>query len=108
MKNLPELIREQRASVEDSLEWTVAHTVAHQWWGEVVGNDPERAPVLDEALANWSALAYYQETHGETRRRCARRPTARRLSNLSNLRRRRFNGCASAREYRNFFSTRRL
>jgi hypothetical protein len=67
VRNLPEIIREQRASVEDSLEWTVAHTVAHQWWGSVVGNDPERDPVMDEALANWSALLYYRDVHGEER-----------------------------------------
>src|SRR5438552_650889 len=65
MRNMPDVIREQRASVEDSLEWTVAHVVAHQWWAVVVGNDRAREPVLDEALANWSALLYYRESHGE-------------------------------------------
>ena len=67
MRNLPELIREQRASVEDSLEWMVAHAVAQQWWGGTVGNDPDRQPVLDEALSNWSALLYYEEVHGKER-----------------------------------------
>ncbi|HYO91472.1 MAG TPA: M1 family aminopeptidase, partial [Pyrinomonadaceae bacterium] len=67
MRNLPEIVREQRASLEDSLEFTVAHVVAHQWWGMAVGNDPERSPVLDEALANWSALLYYKEVHGPER-----------------------------------------
>jgi Peptidase family M1 domain len=67
MRNMPELIRDQRSSVEDSLEWTVAHLVAHQWWGGVVGNDPARAPVLDEAMAGWSALLYYREVYGEER-----------------------------------------
>ncbi|MEK6335092.1 MAG: M1 family metallopeptidase [Acidobacteriota bacterium] len=65
MRNMPDVIREQRPAVEDSLEWTVAHVTAHQWWGAVVGNDPSREPVLDESLANWSALLYYRETHGE-------------------------------------------
>ena len=65
VSSMPDIIREQRASVEESLEWTVAHVVAHQWWGTVVGNDPSREPVLDEALANWSALLYYREVHGE-------------------------------------------
>lgn len=67
MRNLPEIVRDQRASLEDSLEFAVAHTVAHQWWGATVGNNPEREPVLDEALANWSALLYYREAHGEER-----------------------------------------
>jgi hypothetical protein len=65
VRNLPEIIREQRPSVEESLEWTVAHLVAHQWWGAAVGNDPAREPVLDEALASWSSLLYYKRTYGE-------------------------------------------
>ncbi|MFN2510433.1 MAG: M1 family aminopeptidase [Pyrinomonadaceae bacterium] len=65
MRNLPEIIREQRPSVEQSLEWTVAHLVAHQWWGAAVGNNPAREPVLDEALSCWSALLYYREVYGE-------------------------------------------
>jgi Peptidase family M1 domain len=65
MRNLPEIIREQRAAVEQSLEWTVAHLMAHQWWGVAVGSDPAREPVLDEALASWSALLYYREVYGD-------------------------------------------
>ena len=65
MRNMPDVIREQRESLEESVEWTVAHIVAHQWWGSAVGSDPAREPVLDEALANWSALLYYKEVHGE-------------------------------------------
>ena len=67
VRNLPEIVREQRASVEDSLEFAVAHMVAHQWWGGAVGSDPAREPVLDEALAHWSALLYYREAHGAER-----------------------------------------
>jgi hypothetical protein len=65
MRNLPEIIREQRPAVEESLEWAVAHLVAHQWWGAAVGNDPAREPVLDEALSCWSALVYYRTVYGE-------------------------------------------
>jgi hypothetical protein len=64
MRNLPEIIREQRPAVEESLEWTVGHLTAHQWWGGAVGNDPAREPVLDEALSCWSALLYYKSNHG--------------------------------------------
>ncbi len=67
MRNLPEIIRDQRPAVEQSLEWTVAHLVAHQWWGAVVGSDPARDPVLDKALSSWSALLYYKESYGEER-----------------------------------------
>ncbi|HEV8168919.1 MAG TPA: M1 family aminopeptidase, partial [Pyrinomonadaceae bacterium] len=65
VRNLPEIIREQRPSVEESLEWAVAHLVAHQWWGAAVGNDPAREPLLDEALSCWSSLLYYQKTYGD-------------------------------------------
>lgn len=65
VRNLPEIIREQRPSVEESLEWGVAHLIAHQWWGAAVGNNPAREPVLDEALASWSALLYFREIYGE-------------------------------------------
>ena len=67
MRSMPELVREQRASVEDSLEFAAAQGVAQQWWGEAVGSDPGRAPVLDEALAQWSALLYVQDTYGAER-----------------------------------------
>src|SRR5207248_7446424 len=49
VRNMPDLILEQRASVEESLEWTVAHVVAHEWWGATVGHHPAREPVLYEA-----------------------------------------------------------
>jgi peptidase M1-like protein len=65
VRNLPEIIREQRPSVEQSLEWGVAHLIAHQWWGAAVGNDPAREPVLDESMANWAALLYFKELYGE-------------------------------------------
>ena len=64
MRNLPQIILEQRQSVEESLEWAVAHLVAHQWWGAAVGNDPAREPILDEALSCWSSLLYYESTYG--------------------------------------------
>lgn len=67
MRNLPEIIREQRPALEESLEWTTAHLVAHQWWGAAVGNDPARHPVIDEALSTWSALVYYRNVYGQER-----------------------------------------
>jgi hypothetical protein len=104
MRNLPEIIREQRASVESSLEWTVAHMVAHQWWGSAVGNDPERNPVLDEALSNWSALLYYNDLYDEKRAEAALDDQLRGVYKVY----RTFGGedmeaTRPAREYRNFF-----
>jgi hypothetical protein len=104
MRNLPELVREQRASLEDSLEFTAAHVTAHQWWGAAVGNDPVRNPVLDEALANWSALLYYQDVRGEERAAVALDEQLRGVYKIY----RTFGGedmeaTRSARDYRNFF-----
>lgn len=65
VRALPEIIREQRPSVEESLEWSVAHLIGHQWWGAAVGSDPARTPVLDEGLASWSALLYFRNVYGE-------------------------------------------
>lgn len=64
MRALPELVREQRASVEDNLEFAAAQGVARQWWGGAVGNDPARQPILHEALAQFSALLYVQDVRG--------------------------------------------
>jgi hypothetical protein len=104
VRNLPEIIREQRTSVESSLEWTTAHVIAHQWWGAGVGNDPERDPVLDEAMANWSALLYYKDVYGEQRAQLASDDQLRGVYKVY----RTFGGedmeaTRSAREYRNFF-----
>jgi hypothetical protein len=104
IRNLPEIVRDQRASLEDSLEFAVAHVVAHQWWGATVGNNPERAPVLDEALAQWSALLYYKEVRGEERAMTALNDQLRGVYKVY----RTFGGedmaaDRAAREYRNFF-----
>ncbi len=37
-----------------------AHEVAHNWWFGLVGNDQAREPWLDEALATYSELLYYE------------------------------------------------
>ena len=104
VSSMPDIIREQRASVEESLEWTVAHVVAHQWWGTAVGNDPNREPVLDEALANWSALLYYRDVHGDRKAEVALEEQLRGVYKIY----RTFGGedmeaNRAAREYRNSF-----
>ena len=48
----------------DSKKGTRSVGVARQWWGEAVGSDPARQPVLHEALAQFSALLYVQDVHG--------------------------------------------
>jgi poly-gamma-glutamate capsule biosynthesis protein CapA/YwtB (metallophosphatase superfamily)/outer membrane protein assembly factor BamB len=47
------------------LEALVAHEVAHMWWYEVVGNDQVHEPWLDESLASYSELLYYEHYYPE-------------------------------------------
>src|SRR5262249_15930103 len=50
--------------IKSALEFTLAHCLAHQWWGGVIGSDPQRNPYLDEALANYSAAYCYEAAYG--------------------------------------------
>ena len=55
----------QQKQIFDSLfEMTIAHEVAHQWWAIGVGSDSQRAPFVDESLANYSAMLYYEDRYG--------------------------------------------
>jgi aminopeptidase N len=47
------------------LEFVVVHEVAHQWWYSLVGNDQVRQPWVDEALANYSAIVYFEAIRGQ-------------------------------------------
>jgi hypothetical protein len=42
-----------------------AHETAHQWWAGVVGSNPALEPWLDEALATYSELLFYEAFHPE-------------------------------------------
>jgi len=61
---LPGLIRESAPLIEDAVEFNVAYAVARQWWGLLVAADPEQAHFLDNALATYAALLYYEKTYG--------------------------------------------
>jgi aminopeptidase N len=61
---LPGIIREQADVIESALEFTLAHCLAHQWWGGAVGSDPQRNPYMDEALANFAAVYYFEAAYG--------------------------------------------
>jgi len=41
---------------------TVAHEVAHQWWGNMIGWSSYRDQWLSEAMANFSALQFWADT----------------------------------------------
>lgn len=63
-KELPTFIRDSARLIQDALEFAVAYGVARQWWGLAVGFDPERAHYLDNALAAYSAILYYEGVYG--------------------------------------------
>jgi hypothetical protein len=49
---------------DQMLEFVVAHEVAHQWWNAVVGSNSKKHPFIDEAMANYSAVLYFEHFHG--------------------------------------------
>lgn len=53
-------------SEQDFFEFATAHEVAHQWWYAVVGNDQVNYPWVDEALAQYSTLLFYEDARGAT------------------------------------------
>jgi aminopeptidase N len=48
----------------DFFEFATAHEVSHQWWYGMVGNDQVNAPWVDESLAQYSTLIYYEDARG--------------------------------------------
>lgn len=49
-------------------EFVTAHEVAHQWWYGLVGNDQVNRPWLDESLAQYSAVNYFEQRYGPEKR----------------------------------------
>lgn len=47
------------------LEYVVVHETAHQWWYGLVGNNQIEEAWLDEALAEYSTLLYYEHYYGK-------------------------------------------
>ncbi|MBM4353657.1 MAG: M1 family metallopeptidase [Deltaproteobacteria bacterium] len=48
----------------ETVEFVVAHEVAHQWWNAVVGSHCRNHPFVDEALANYSSILYFEKRRG--------------------------------------------
>ncbi len=62
---LPGVLREQADLIKSSFEFMLAHSIAYQWWGGIVGSDPERSPYVEEALAAYSAAYYHEVAYGK-------------------------------------------
>lgn len=48
----------------DTMEFTVAHEIAHQWWYGMVGNDQYDHAFIDEGLTNYVTTIYFREEYG--------------------------------------------
>jgi aminopeptidase N len=48
-----------------TLDFTVAHEVAHQYFAGIVGNDSHRFPSLDEPIAQYAAGLAIEDRHGK-------------------------------------------
>ena len=48
-------------------EHALAHELAHEWWGLVVGSNPRRDPAVAEPLAQYAALLFEEAAHGAKR-----------------------------------------
>ncbi len=66
--SIPPLLREAWPDIAPASRYTlafaVAHQVAHQYFGALVGNDVYETPVVDEALAQAMALRFLEWKHG--------------------------------------------
>jgi hypothetical protein len=58
------LIGDLKPMMEGTLEFTVAHEVAHQWFAMMVGSDAIDEPIVDEPLTQHTALLYLEWKHG--------------------------------------------
>jgi len=58
---------DEASAGREEMDWlrsmTVAHEIAHQWWGNLLGWWSYRDQWLSEAMANYSALRFYSDRH---------------------------------------------
>lgn len=46
-------------------EFATVHETAHEWFYSTVGNDQVNNPWLDEAMAQYASLVYFEDTYGK-------------------------------------------
>ena len=52
------------SSINNYTPSTIVHEVAHQWWQGLVGNNQETEAWIDEGLANYSTLLFFETKEG--------------------------------------------
>lgn len=55
--------RRYDGTARNLLTMLAAHETAHNWWFGAVGNDAGNEPWLDEAMATYAELLYYEQAH---------------------------------------------
>ena len=55
------------AMLDETLEFTTVHEMAHQWWHGLVGSDSRVHPFVDESLAQYSTIIYFEDRYGAQR-----------------------------------------
>lgn len=63
---LPGYIRDTPELIEGEIEFVTMHESARQWWGELVGSDPQQAAFLDEGPAIYAAVMSLEALRGRT------------------------------------------
>jgi Peptidase family M1 domain len=58
-------LAEYDGTPQNFLTILAAHETAHQWWFGLVGNDQAQEPWLDEAIATYSELLFYERYYPE-------------------------------------------
>ena len=69
MDELSESFADMRRTFEsrfmkEAVAFVVSHEVAHQWWNAVVGSHCRNHPFVDEALANYSSVLFFERRYG--------------------------------------------
>ncbi|HUE86871.1 MAG TPA: M1 family aminopeptidase [Vicinamibacterales bacterium] len=62
---MPWLRRQDPAAFNNYPEFYLAHEIAHQWWGQAVGWKNYHEQWLSEGLAQYFAVLYAKERHGD-------------------------------------------
>jgi hypothetical protein len=57
--------------LDEMVEFVVVHEVAHQWWNGMIGSDSVRHPFIDEGMAQYSSVLYFEDRYGAARAQTA-------------------------------------
>ncbi len=64
-KYLPGYIRDTPELMEGEIEFAAMHEASRQWWGELVGCDPQRSAYVEDGPATYSAVMALEALRGK-------------------------------------------